>query len=118
MPQKHMIIHEFYCSVAIPSIRVTFYGLYLLPTFSFIENEHETELCFNKELWDKESLKIFNEKEGQKNIIEQIDSTFFVSMYNNGKRSASIPIKEVTAEFLILYAIPSGPMEIIARRKK
>jgi len=87
-------------------------------TYSFIENERETELSFNKELWDKETLKIFNEKEGQKNIIEQIDSTFFVSIYYNGKRSGSIAIKEVTTEFLKLYAIPSGPMEIIASRKK
>jgi len=87
-------------------------------TFLYIENERETELNFNKELFDKETLKILDQKEGHKNIIEQIDSTFFVSMYSNGKRSGSIAIKEVTAEFLKLYAIPSGPMEIIAHRKE
>ena len=87
-------------------------------TFLVNENGHESELNFNKELWDKETLKLFNEKEGEKRIIEQIDSTFFVSMYYNGKRSISIPIKEVTTKFLKLYAIPTGPMEMIAYRKE
>ncbi len=51
-------------------------------------------------------------------MIEQIDSTFFVSMYFNGQRRFSIPIKEVTTELLKLYAIPSVSMEMIAYRKK
>jgi hypothetical protein len=51
-------------------------------------------------------------------MIEQIDSTFFISMFTNGKRDGSIPIKEVSTKLLKLYAIPTGPMEMIAYRKK
>ena len=87
-------------------------------TFIIIENKRETEIIFNKELWDKESLEIFKMKEGEKRIIEQIDSTFFLSIYFDGKRNGSIPIKEVSTELLKLYAIPTGPMEMIAYRKK
>ena len=86
--------------------------------FVLTENGHETKFEFNKELWSKERLAIFNYKEGEKYMIEQIDSTFFVSIYSHGKRDASIPIREVSTEFLKLYAIPTGPMEMIAYRKK
>mgnify|MGYP001163416525 CR=1 FL=1 len=86
--------------------------------FVIKENGRESDFEFNKELWDKETLELFKRKEGEKKIIEKIDSTFFVSMYSNGKRDASIPIKEVTTEFLKLYAIPTGPMEIVAYRKE
>ena len=86
--------------------------------FVIVENERETEFIFNKELWDKETLELFKRKEGEKKIIEKIDSTFFVSMYYDGKRNGSIPIKEVTTELLKLYAIPTGPMEMTAYRKK
>ncbi|WP_025665363.1 hypothetical protein [Aquimarina megaterium] len=87
-------------------------------TFVLTENGRESEFEFNKELWDKETLELLKRKAGEKKIIEQIDSTFFVSMYYDGKRNGSIPIKEVTTEFLKLYAIPTGPMEMIAYRKK
>ncbi|REE07670.1 hypothetical protein DFQ09_11217 [Winogradskyella pacifica] len=87
-------------------------------TFVVVENERESEFSFNKELWDKETLELFKRKEGEKKIIEKIESTFFVSMFYNGKRIGSIPIKEVSTELLKLYAIPDGPMEIIAYRKK
>jgi hypothetical protein len=87
-------------------------------TFVLTENGRESEFEFNKELWDKERLEQFKRKEGEKKMIEQIDSTFFVSMYFNGKRNGSIPIKEVTSEFLKLYLIPTGPMEMIAYRKE
>jgi len=87
-------------------------------TFVLTENGRESEFEFNKELWDKERLELFKRKEGEKKMIEQIDSTFFVSMYFDGKRNGSIPIKEVTSEFIKLYAIPTGPMEMIAYRKK
>ena len=87
-------------------------------TFVLTENGRESEFEFNKELWDKERLERFKRKEGEKKMIEQIDSTFFVSMYFNGKRNGSIPIKEVTSEFLKLYLIPNGPMEMIAYRKE
>jgi hypothetical protein len=87
-------------------------------TFVLTENGRESEFEFNKELWDKERLERFKRKEGEKKMIEQIDSTFFVTMYFNGKRNSSIPIREVTSEFLKLYLIPTGPMEMIAYRKE
>jgi len=87
-------------------------------TFVLTENERETEFEFNKELWDKDTLERMKRKEGEKKMIEQIGSTFFVSMYFDGKRHSSIPIKEITTELIKLYAIPSGPMEMIAYRKK
>tara|TARA_R110002012_G_scaffold44623_1_gene119428 strand:+ start:1115 stop:1708 length:594 start_codon:yes stop_codon:yes gene_type:complete len=87
-------------------------------TFVILENERESEFVFNKELWDQERLERHNRKEGEKKLIEQIDSTFFISMYSNGKRDGSISIKEVSTEILKLYAIPTGPMEMIAYRKE
>ena len=87
-------------------------------TFVFTENGRETELEFNKELWDKETLEQMNRKEGEKKIIEQIDSTYFITSFFDGKRSTSIPIKEVTTELIKMFAIPTGPMEITAYRKK
>lgn len=87
-------------------------------TFVLKENGRESEFAFNKEFWDKETLELFKRKEGEKKMIEQIDSTFFVSMYYNGERNVSIPIREVSTEFLKLYAIPTGSMEMIAYRKK
>jgi hypothetical protein len=103
----------------------------LLPTITTIEKEdieamtfllksdkgRETELKFNIELIDKEILKSLNKEEGEKRILEKIDSTYFVSFYDYGERRVSLPIKEVTTEFLTLYAIPTGPMEMIAYRK-
>lgn len=86
-------------------------------TFLWPDIKRESLLIFNNELLDKETLAIMNQKKGINNILEQIDSTFFVSIYCNGKRTYSIPIKEVNNEFLKLYAIPTGPMEIIAYRK-
>lgn len=82
------------------------------------ENGTESELIFNKELMDKETLKLFKKKEGYKMLIDQIDATLFVSIYDSGKRRSSFPIKEVTSEFIKLYAIPTGPMEMIAYRKE
>ena len=87
-------------------------------TFVLTENGRETEFEFNKELWDKETLERMKRKEGEKKMIEQIDSTLFIISYFDGKRHSSIPIKEVTTELIKLYAIPSGPMEMIAYRKK
>ena len=87
-------------------------------TFVLIENGRERELEFNKELWSKERLEILKQQEGEKKIIEQIDSTFFISIYFNGKRDISLPIKEISTDILKLYAVPTGPMEMTAYRKQ
>lgn len=87
-------------------------------TFVLNENGRTSNITFNKELWDKKRLELLKRELGEKRIIEKIDSTFFVSMYSNGKRTVSIPIKEVTSEFLKLCLIPTGPMEMIAYRNK
>ena len=82
------------------------------------ENEGEAEFTFNKELWSKERLEKSKWNDGEKKMIEQIDSTLFVSMYFNGKRHSSFPIKEVTTKFMILHGIPNQPLEWIAYRKE
>ncbi|MFK7834300.1 MAG: hypothetical protein AB8B52_13585 [Winogradskyella sp.] len=87
-------------------------------TFMLTENGRETEFKFNKELWDKETLERMKRKEGEKKMIEQIDSTLFIVSYFDGKRHSSIPIKEVTTELITMYAIPTGPMEMTAYRNK
>ena len=83
-------------------------------TYVHTDAGRETEFIFNKELWDEENLKLFKRKEGEKKLI----LLFFVSMYYGGKRGSSIPIKEVTSKILKLYAVPNGPMELIAYCKK
>ena len=86
--------------------------------FILVQNGSKSELTFNKELWSTEDLKLFKREEGEENRIEQIDSTLFVSFKSNGKRVGYLPIKEVTTEFLKLYAIPTIATELIAYRKK
>lgn len=87
-------------------------------SFILTENGRETKLEFKEVFMDKEAKEALKIKEGEKKVVEKIDSTFFVSMFWNGKRTGSIPIKEVTTDFLKLYAIPTGPLEMIAYRKK
>lgn len=90
----------------------------LEPTITTLEKEDIEKLTFLLKENGSVSEFEFNEDQSEKKMIEKIDSTLFVSMYFNGKRNISIPIKEVTNEFLKLYAVPTGPMEIILYRKK
>ncbi|WP_204346663.1 hypothetical protein [Psychroserpens algicola] len=78
----------------------------------------ETEFVFNKELWDKESLELHKITKGERKMIEQIDSTLFLSTYFNGKKHSSFPIKEVTTEFIKICGIPKMPKGIIGYRKE
>ena len=82
------------------------------------KNDRQDKFVFNKELWDNERLKLFKRIEGEKKMIEKIDSTFFVSMYYNGKRHGSFPIKEVTTELINVYGIPNQPNGMVGYRKE
>lgn len=86
-------------------------------TFEIKSDDRKSELKFNQELWNKDSLKLFGKSKGEKRTIEQIDATFFVGIHYHQTIVALIPIKEVTTKFIKLYAIPTIPKEMIFYRK-
>lgn len=80
-------------------------------------NNEKIPITFNKEL-DSPAIKEINKKlnrEGQKLILESLQGTFFVSIYNNGERRTLIGIKEIDEEKAILFGFPETPYEIIAK---
>ncbi|GAB1858669.1 hypothetical protein MHTCC0001_35090 [Flavobacteriaceae bacterium MHTCC 0001] len=87
-------------------------------SFVLKDNNIESEIVFNEEFLDSETLKIIGLIEGRKMLIEQIDHTFFISVYYSGKRECSIPIKEVTTDFLKLYALPNELPENVTYIRK
>ncbi len=85
--------------------------------FEFKDVDSENSLiAFNEELMDPEVWAQLNWKEGSKMIIEQLEHTFFVTIYSNGKKRATLPISEVNEKVLILYCTPNPTGEIIATR--
>ncbi len=80
-------------------------------------NNEKIPIIFNKEL-DSITMKKINRKlnrEGQKLLLENLQGTFFASLYDNGERRTLIGIKEIDEEKAILFGFPKTPYEIIAK---
>ena len=83
-------------------------------------NEEKFPIIFNKNL-DSPALKEVNErlkKEGRKILLENLQGTYFASIFNDGRRETLIGIKEITGEKAILYGFPNEPFEVTAYSSK
>lgn len=54
--------------------------------------------------------------EGMKILLEKLDQTLLVSIFNNNQRGLVMPIKEIDEDKIVLYGLPKEPFEIIAER--
>lgn len=72
---------------------------------------------FNKEILNPKLIELSKIKNlSEKMIIERIDFTLFVSIYRNGTRDLSIPIKEVARDLMIVYGISDEINDLKAYR--
>ncbi len=81
--------------------------------------------------WNKEKITIkFNEnlesparkklnkslnKEGRKLVLENLQGTYFASIYNNGQRRTLIGIQEISKTKAVLFRFPEEPYQIVAK---
>ena len=89
-----------------------------IETLEFIAqwNNEKIPLTFNKIL-DSPVIQEMNKrmkKNGQKLVLENLQGTYFVSIYNNNKRKTLIGIKEIDSNKAILFGFPEKPYEITA----
>ena len=54
--------------------------------------------------------------EDMKILLEKLDQTLLVSIFNNNQRGLVMPIKEIDEDKIVLYGLPKEPFEIIAER--
>lgn len=85
-------------------------------SFKFNWNDENFKVIFNKELGSPQVLKIMEKDELSKIRLEKIDSTYFISILQSGKRKTIFPIKEVSNDRIILYGTPRKPYEIVGKK--
>ena len=85
-------------------------------SFKFNWNDEKFKVIFNKELGSPQVLKIMEKDELSKIRLEKIDSTYFISILQSGKRKTIFPIKEVSNDRMILYGAPRKPYEIVGKK--
>ena len=85
-------------------------------SFKFNWNDEKLKVIFNKELGSPQVMKIMEKDELTKIRLEKIDSTYFISIYESGKRATIVPIKEVSNDRMILYGMPRKPYEIVGEK--
>ena len=54
-------------------------------------------------------------REGRKFVLEQLQGTYFASIYDNGERELLIGIKEIDKEKAVLFGFPEEPYEVVAK---
>mgnify|MGYP005830213497 CR=1 FL=1 len=85
-------------------------------SFKFNWNDEKFKVIFNKELESPQVMKIMEKDELSKIRLEKIDSTYFISILQSGKRKTIFPIKEVSNDRMILYGAPRKPYEIVGKK--
>ena len=83
-------------------------------------NDNKFLIIFNKNL-DSPIVKEINKKfnrEGKKLVLENLQGTYFVSIFEDGYRETLIGIKEIDEEKAILFGFPDLPYEITAKSIK
>ena len=76
----------------------------------------KTIIAFNQELWNKNELEKLEMKEGSRWIIEKLETIYFITNYNCGRKGVSLPISEVNEDLLKFYGVPNESGEVIATR--
>jgi len=82
--------------------------------FEFNWNGEKRNIKFN-EILDSPIIQEINERlkrEGSKIVLEKLNETLFLSLYNDNDSEKLIPIKYVDNKILILYGFPREPYEI------
>lgn len=85
-------------------------------SFKFNWNDENFKVIFNKELESPQVMRIMEKDELSKIRLEKIDSTYFISILQSGKRKTIFPIKEVSNDRMILYGTPRKPYEIVGKK--
>ena len=85
-------------------------------SFKFNWNDEKFKVIFNKELGSPQVMRIMEKDELSKIRLEKIDSTYFISILQSGKRTTIFPIKEVSNDKMILYGTPRKPYEIVGKK--
>ena len=85
-------------------------------SFKFNWNDEKFKVIFNKELGSPQVMRIMEKDELSKIRLEKIDSTYFISILQSGKRKTIFPIKEVSNDRMILYGTPRKPYEIVGKK--
>ena len=85
-------------------------------SFKFNWNDEKFKVIFNKELESPQVMRIMEKDELSKIRLEKIDSTYFISILQSGKRKTIFPIKEVSNDRMILYGTPRKPYEIVGKK--
>ncbi|GGW81246.1 hypothetical protein [Salegentibacter mishustinae] len=85
-------------------------------SFKFNWNDEKFKVIFNKELGSPQVMRIMEKDELSKIRLEKIDSTYFISILQSGKRKTIFPIKEVSNDKMILYGMPRKPYEIVGKK--
>ncbi|MBT2163651.1 hypothetical protein [Zobellia barbeyronii] len=79
-------------------------------------NGEKILIVFNKNL-DSPTIQKINKrlkKEGEKLVLENLQETYFASIYGDGERRTLIGIREINNEKAVLFGFPEKPYEIIA----
>ena len=80
-------------------------------------NNEKISFVFNTEL-DSKSIKEVNKRlnrQGQKLVLENLQGTYFASIYENNIRRTLIGIKEINEDKAVLFGFPKKPYEVIAK---
>lgn len=83
-------------------------------------NGEKFPIIFNRNL-DRPAIKQINKqlkREGRKMVLENLQGTYFASVFNNSKRETLIGIKEINEEKAVLFGFPEEPYEVIAYSSK
>ncbi|AIY14000.1 hypothetical protein [Cellulophaga baltica] len=79
-------------------------------------NGEKIPIIFNKNM-DSPTIQKVNKrlkKEGQKMMLENLQGTYFASIYGDGQRRTLIGFKEIDNDKAVLFGFPEKPYEVIA----
>ncbi|MEM6517147.1 MAG: hypothetical protein AAF688_13255 [Bacteroidota bacterium] len=80
-------------------------------------NGEKSHLIFNKYL-DSSTIHKINQRlkrEGRKFVLEELQGTYFASIYDDGKRETLIGIGEIDMKKAVLFGFPEKPYQIVAK---
>lgn len=84
--------------------------------FKIVWNNEDFNFIFNQIL-DSKTIQEINQRLGRKGsilVLEEMDGTYFGSIYDNGVRITMMAIKEINPDKIILYGFPSEPYEVVS----
>ncbi|RIV71946.1 hypothetical protein D2U88_05675 [Flagellimonas aequoris] len=84
--------------------------------FKIVWNNEEFNFIFNQIL-DNETIQEINQRLGRKGsmmFLEEMNETYFGSIYDNDIRRTMMAIKEINPDKIILYGFPAKPYEVVS----